>query len=261
MPPGTRQIIAGHFETSRQLADKNVTSVIEQASSARERLAPWGPRGALVGVAMVAGGSAALVATLAIAFRGTENTISDALVPVVIAIPHLLMVAAVWYLGIRRHRVPWSVVGFSPPKGRLALLIPWPALLGSLVFSGVYVAIVTALGFDFLVPTGVPVDILGEGYRRLITIALIGLAGPLVEEVFFRGFVLTALVGPLGKFRAAVVTSILFAAGHVDLGVMVPFFVSGMLLSWLYLRTRSIWPPFLAHSTQNLLALWLMTAT
>jgi membrane protease YdiL (CAAX protease family) len=210
---------------------------------------------------MVAGGSAALLVALAIAFRGTENTLSGALVPVVIAIPHLLMVSAVWYLGIRKYRVPWSVVGFRPSKGRLALLIPWPALLGSLVFSGVYVAIVTALGFDFLVPTGVPVDILGEGSRRLVTILLIGLAGPLVEELFFRGFVLTALVGPLGRVRATVVASLLFAAGHVDLGVMVPFFVSGMLLSWLYLRTRSIWPPFLAHSAQNLLALWIMTAT
>lgn len=243
------------------MAANSVTNVIEQAKSVRERLTPWSPRGALVGVAMVAGGSAALLAVLALAFRGTENTLSDALVPVVLAIPHLLMVSAVWYLGIRKHRVPWSVVGFRPPRGRLALLIPWPALLGSLVFSGIYVAIVTALGFDFLVPTGIPVDILGEGARRLVTIVLIVLAGPLVEELFFRGFVLAALVGPLGRFRAAVVASILFAAGHVDLSVMVPFFVSGMLLSWLYLRTRSIWPPFLAHAAQNLLALWIMTAT
>jgi membrane protease YdiL (CAAX protease family) len=227
----------------------------------RERLTPWGPRGALLGVTMVAGGSAALVAALAITFRGAENTLSDTLAPVVIAVPHLLMVTAVWYLGIRKHRVPWSIVGFRFPQGRLALLIPWSALLGSLVFSGVYVAIVTALGFNFLLPTEVPVDILGEGTRRGVSIALIGIAGPLVEELFFRGFVLTALVGPMGKFRAAAVTSILFAAGHVDLGAMVPFFVSGMLLSWLYLRTRSIWPPFLAHAAQNLLALWLMTAT
>ena len=235
--------------------------MIEEASAEREGLVPWGPRGALLGVAMVAGGSAALLTTLAIGFRGAENTLSGTLVPMILAVPHLLMVSAVWYLGIRKHRVPWSIVGFRSPKGRLALLILWPALLGSLVFSGVYVAIVTALGFDLLLPTGVPVDILGEGARRLVTVALIGLAGPLVEELFFRGFILTALVGPMGRLRAAAVASILFAAGHVDLGVMVPFFVSGMLLSWLYLRTRSIWPPFLAHAAQNLLALWLMTAT
>ena len=64
------------------MAANSVTNVIEQAKSARERLTPWSPRGALLGVAMVAGGSAALLAVLALAFRGTENTLSDALVPV-----------------------------------------------------------------------------------------------------------------------------------------------------------------------------------
>jgi membrane protease YdiL (CAAX protease family) len=238
-----------------------VTGVNEEASAADEHLAPWGPGEALLGVGLVAGGSAALIAVLAIASRGSENTLNDALVPAVIVAPHVLMVAATWYLVIRKHRVSWGTLGFRSPTGRQALLIPLPALLGSIGFSGVYVAIVTALGLDFLLPSGVSVDILGEGARRLVTVALIGLAGPLAEELFFRGFLLTALVGPLGRLRAAAATSVLFAAGHVDIGVMVPFFVSGMLLSWLYLRTRSIWPPFLAHAAQNLLALWVITAT
>jgi membrane protease YdiL (CAAX protease family) len=36
---------------------------------------------------------------------------------------------------------------------------------------------------------------------------------------------------------------------------VIPLFVTGLLLSWLYLRTGSIWPPFAAHAAQNLLAL------
>ena len=225
-----------------------------------ERLAPWGPREALLGVGLVAGGSVAMAAILALAAFGSEKRLSGALVPAVIAAPHLLMITGAWYLGIKRYRVPWSTLGFRFPAGRTAFLLTWPALLGSIGFSGVYVAVMTALGLDSLLPTGIDVDILGEGIRRLVTIVMIGLAGPLIEELFFRGFLLTALAGPLGKLRATAVTSAIFAAGHVDLGVMVPFFVSGMLLSWLFLRTRSIWPPFLAHATQNLLALWLITA-
>lgn len=230
------------------------------ASIGGERLAPWGPREALLGIGLVAGGSVALAAVLTLAALGSEEPLSGAFVPAVIAVPHLLMLTAAWYLGIKRYRVPWSTLGFRYPAGRLALLLPWPALLGSLGFSGVYVAVITALGLDSLLPTGIDVDILGEGVRRLVTVVMIGLAGPLIEELFFRGFVLTALAGRLGTLRAAAVTSAIFAAGHVDPGVMVPFFVSGMLLSWLFLRTRSIWPPFLAHATQNLLALWLITA-
>jgi membrane protease YdiL (CAAX protease family) len=215
----------------------------------------------LVGIGVVAGGSVALAIILALAALGSEKPLSGALVPAVIAAPHLLMVTGAWYLGIKRYRAPWRALGFRFPEGRMAFLLPWPALLGSIGFSGVYVAVITTLGLDSLLPTGVDVDILGEGVRRLITIVMIGLAGPLVEELFFRGFLLTALAGPLGTLRATAVTSVIFAAGHIDLGVMVPFFVSGMLLSWLYLRTRSIWPPFLAHAAQNLLALWIITAT
>jgi membrane protease YdiL (CAAX protease family) len=227
--------------------------------SGGDRLAPWGPREALLGIGLVAGGSVALAATLALVAIGSDKPLSGDLVPAVIAVPHLLMVTGAWYLGIKRYRAGWSTLGFRFPTGRLAFLLPWPALLGGIGFSGVYVAIITALGLDSLLPSGIDVDILGEGIRRLVTIVMIGLAGPLVEELFFRGFLLTALAGPLGPLRAAAVTSIIFAAGHIDLGVMVPFFVSGMLLSWLFLRTRSIWPPFLAHATQNLLALWLIT--
>lgn len=239
----------------------DVADVTDGVPTGDERVAPWGPREALLGIGTVAGGSIALAAVLSLAALGSERSLSGALVPAVIVVPHLLMVTAAWYLSIKRYRVPWSTLGFRLPIGRLAFLLPWPALLAGIGFSGVYVAIITALGLDSLLPTGVDVDILGEGARRLITIVLIGLAGPLVEELFFRGFLLSALAGPLGTLRAAAASSIIFAAGHVDLGVMVPFFVSGMLLSWLYLRTRSIWPPLLAHATQNLLALWLITAT
>ena len=49
--------------------------------------------------------------------------------------------------------------------------------------------------------------------------------------------------------------SAVFAAAHASLAVVLPLFVIGLLLSWLYLRTGSIWPPFAAHAAQNLLAL------
>ena len=34
-------------------------------------------------------------------------------------------------------------------------------------------------------------------------------------------------------------------------GVLIPAFVSGLLLSWLYVKTRSIVPPIIAHAAQN----------
>ena len=170
-------------------------------------------------------------------------------------LPHSSLLAAVWIFGVRKHGTGWRPVGFAPPPRTRGLLLPWLVLLASLATGAIYVQIVSALGLHMLVPPRLPHELLGEGVVRLLSIAGVGLAGPLVEEVFFRGFLLAALIKPLGTVRAAVVASAVFSAAHASVPVVIPLFVTGLLLSWLYLRTGSIWPPFAAHAAQNLLAL------
>ena len=116
-------------------------------------------------------------------------------------------------------------------------------------------------GPDLLVPEPIEADNLGSGVFRVLNIATVGLIGPFAEEVFFRGFLVTAFVPTLGVVRAAALASAVFAISHIDLGVMVPFFFTGLLLAWLYIKTRSIWPPLLAHVAQNVLAIIGMFAT
>ncbi|MCH7746391.1 MAG: CPBP family intramembrane metalloprotease [Chloroflexi bacterium] len=166
-----------------------------------------------------------------------------------------LMLGAVWVFGIKKYRARWQTLGLRYPSARGGFVLPLLALLGSLTFTGIYVTIVDALGADSLLPPPIPDEVLGDGFQRLVSTLVIGLWVPFTEEVFFRGFVLAGLIVPLGATRAAVVSSIIFAAAHLTLGTLVPIFVTGMLLAWLYLRTRSIWPPIIAHAAQNLLAL------
>ena len=132
--------------------------------------------------------------------------------------------------------------------------MPWLALMGSLAFTGVYSAVVSALGLDSLELPPIEEGLLGQGAIRVLNSVVIAGWAPFAEEVFFRGFILAALVPSLGMVRAAIVGSVVFAAAHLTLGTMVPIFVTGLLLSWLYLRSRSIWPPLVAHMAQNLIA-------
>lgn len=222
---------------------------------ARRKLVPWTVVDATLGLALVAAGAAVMIVGLAWNYRGDAAALNDWLVSASIALPHVIMVLAVWLLGVRKYAVTWRTVGFARPRRRLSMLLPWLALVASLGFSGLYVAVITALKVDALLPPPLPVDLLGQGAVKALNVAMIGIVGPLVEEMFFRGFLLVALVHPLGTVGAAVVGSAIFAVSHVNAGVMVPFFVSGLLLSWLYLTTRSLWPPLIAHAAQNLLAL------
>ncbi len=176
-----------------------------------------------------------------------------------------LMLLAVWAFGVRRYRVPWSSVGLRLPEARSEqrrlstvraniIVLPMVALLVSLVSTGIYASMIDALGLETLQPSPVPEEFLGSGATRLLISAVVVSWGPFVEEVFFRGFFLGGLIAPLGAARAAVVSAAIFAVAHLAIGSMIPLFITGLVLAWLYLRTRSIWPPLMAHAAQNLLA-------
>ena len=172
---------------------------------------------------------------------------------------HGALLLAVWVFGVRKYHTRWSAVGLRRSLDPRAFSLPWLALLLSVVFTVLYAVTVESLGMERFLPPPTEGDILGEGFSRGLNTSVIVLWVPFAEELFFRGFLLAALVAPLGPVRAAILSSIIFAFGHLMLGVMVPFFVTGLLLSWLYLRTRSVWPPITAHAAQNLLALVLST--
>ena len=164
------------------------------------------------------------------------------------------MLSAAWTFGVKRYNATWQALGLRRPQATRSFTMPWIALMGSLLFTGLYAATVSALGLEALEPPPIEEDLLGRGGIRALNSVIIAGWAPFAEEVFFRGFILAALVSPLGVVRAAVVGSAVFAAAHVDPGTLVPIFVTGLLLSWLYLRSRSIWPPLIAHMAQNLIA-------
>jgi uncharacterized protein len=77
---------------------------------------------------------------------------------------------------------------------------------------------------------------------------------PLVEEVFFRGFVFNGLRGRMDWWWAAVISGALFAAAHLDPLFLLPAFLIGILLAFLYQKTNSIWPGMIVHFLVNSLA-------
>lgn len=87
----------------------------------------------------------------------------------------------------------------------------------------------------------------------LAFVALIIIA-PIVEESIFRGLMLPAFAKKFGIVVAAIVTSILFGAVHGQLNVGIVTFILGLLLAWVYYKTRSLWPAIILHSLKNLIA-------
>ncbi len=77
---------------------------------------------------------------------------------------------------------------------------------------------------------------------------------PVVEEFIFRGLLLNRWVVKWGGPRAILASSVLFGIVHVEILGHILF---GYAMSILYLETRSLLAPILAHALNNFLALTL----
>ena len=216
---------------------------------------PWGITDAMIGFAIVACGSLASLLVLGKVLGSLERQ-TDGITTVVLFLLQVLMVVTVWLLAVKWRGANLSSLGLGTGE------LPWPKIVGwaalalglSIVAGLVYQLIVTGLGIESLEPSPIPERLLGEGVIRAFTVGILVVVGPAAEEIFFRGFLLAAFVQGIGVLPGIVAASAIFAVAHGDLTVLLPTFASGAVLSWLYLRTRSLWPSFLAHAGQNSLA-------
>lgn len=94
---------------------------------------------------------------------------------------------------------------------------------------------------------------LGANAIQFVAIVLLG---PFVEELTFRGLLLPSWAERWGPTRALVVSSLCFAALHLDpLGT----FAFSVVVSLVFLKTGSLWLPVIIHSVNNGLV-WVITA-
>lgn len=178
----------------------------------------------------------------------------------VLALVYVIVLTITWIMGPARHHASLRSLGLKLPSSRskLQILLPLLVLTASLTLTAIYAALLSVLGFDL--PESLPSDVDLEGPGIIGGLALVVILwGPLTEEIFFRGFVFSGLVVRLGVLGAALASSLLFALAHVDPRLMVPIFITGLLLAWLYHKTGSIWSCFAAHALQNALAFMVTT--
>jgi len=84
---------------------------------------------------------------------------------------------------------------------------------------------------------------------------VVSLCAPVWEEAMFRGFLLASLTKFLSARGAVAVSSLLFALCHFRLQTFLPLLALGVVFALLFLRTRNLLPPILAHSLWNLYVL------
>lgn len=101
---------------------------------------------------------------------------------------------------------------------------------------------------------------------RLLLVLLVVCIAPFVEELVFRGVLLSGLASRLPVAWAIVASALIFGGAHLpDFNFAwypVPaLMLLGLVLGWLRVYSRSLWPPIILHATNNLFAAlgWFIT--
>jgi uncharacterized protein len=179
-------------------------------------------------------------------------------------LPEILVGAQIGSVGFatlaifwRGPRVALAGVGWScPPLGHLVALAIVAVPL-SLLCSAVQ-----AWAFRWSPESHTDMRELFESLRGASPWGLlfaVAIAPALAEEFVFRGLIGRGLIERRGVFVGVLVTSILFAAAHLNVAQVLGVLPMGFALHFVYLTTRTLWAPVLLHFLNNGLAVAVIT--
>jgi membrane protease YdiL (CAAX protease family) len=145
--------------------------------------------------------------------------------------------------------IPWreAFALRRPTSWKTAAGLTVGILVAVFVVGGILEAIFHAGEEQGLDPTGWRSDRVGA---FALSALAIGVVGPIVEELMYRGLGYFLLLR-FGNWTAILVTGITFAAAHGLLVGLPVFFVIGGGLAFLRYRTASIVPSMLVHMAFN----------
>ena len=141
------------------------------------------------------------------------------------------------------------------------LWLPALAVVGSYAMVAAYAAIVNALDIEALQPEStLPFEVVRNPATIVLAAVAVIVAAPLGEEVFYRGLIFGGLQR-WGFWPAAVISGAVFSGVHLDPGSLIPFFIIGVTLAWLFWRRGNLWESVAFHVLFNAVSFSLLLAT
>ena len=160
------------------------------------------------------------------------------------------------YFVIVKHKKTLASVGLKFSSffrnvlvGITAYIFIVPSLLVILILS---IRVLNFLGYS---PPAQPVlEAFMEEERSKVLLFLtifVSVFGPIVEEMFFRGFVYPAIKKRLGVLTAALLSAAIFSLLHSNIVGFLPIMALGVLLAYLYETTGSLVSSITVHIIHN----------
>jgi len=134
----------------------------------------------------------------------------------------------------------------------------WPANWSGYLLGGVVLSLgLQGLAHLLPMPKELPIDRFFQTAQEAWVLAIFGVTlAPLMEELFFRGFLYPVLVRRIGVGRAVILTAAAFGLIHAPQlgrawGPVLVVFLVGLALTLARAVTKSVAPGFLMHVAYN----------
>ncbi len=161
-----------------------------------------------------------------------------------------------WF--IWRRQVNLKQLGWQWPRWRWLLVVFGLYCLQILV-AAVVIAFIKAIWPQLNFEEAQDVTPFGNQHWAVwASFAASVLVAPIVEETLFRGLVFSSLRTKLPTVLAAIIAAAIFGLLHGQVNAMIYTFIFGLVLTWLYVRSRSLVPGILLHTLNNLIAFWIL---
>ncbi len=205
---------------------------------------PWTIVDTWLGVGMLVLVDAILLITTLQGSRASRAELAQSAAVILLELAYLLPVLLIF----ASKRIHWKHLGFRKFESKVMGL-------GCGLLIGAYAIIL----LHNLVLLGLGIDTQGEAILRLIEMLdspgwffLVGVVfAPFVEEIFFRSFLFQGFRQKYGWVRAMLLSSVIFAVAHLDPASLIPTFILGVVIVYLFHRSNSIWPGILLHFLIN----------
>jgi uncharacterized protein len=175
----------------------------------------------------------------------------------------VLAVVFIIYFTVIQYKEPLTALGISARnffKNVFYGIIGYIALIPVLILMLVIIAVIVNMA-KYVPSTQPVVDLfMKEKGTAFLTYSSLfaAIIGPIIEELFFRGFLYGALKKYIGIFWAMTATAGLFAALHAHLAGFFPIMALGMLLAYLYEKTGTLVSSITVHVIHNLTMVFLV---
>lgn len=157
------------------------------------------------------------------------------------------MAFTIWY-GVREKRMQranWNFAFDKAPLFVMLLLIPITLSVGVVV--------------EPVIETIPMPDFIKQLFEKFfkntwLSFVLIGIVGPILEELLLRGIVLEGLLKNYSPRFSILFSAFIFGLIHLNPWQFLAAFVIGVLMGWTYWKTNSLWPCILMHVLNNSLS-------